>query len=232
MTVEGKSFSQKEHEIMKIGISCRIDEEESYNEVRNSLSVDWISYFNSLKYDPIIIPCGLSNINEYLNNFDLDGIILSGGNNINPKLYHSDYKMDSVYEFRDSSEFDIINYALKNKLPLLGVCRGMSIINIYFNGSLTHNIKNHVNINHKLVINKFLDYFDKEIFVNSFHNHGIKSSNLGSNLNVFAKSEDGFIEGIYNLDKLIFGVQWHPERDPRDEQFDYFLNNFFKKNII
>ena len=216
---------------MKIGISCRIDEAASYYEMRNALSVDWVSYFNSLNYYPILIPNGLSDIDKYLNNFELDGIILSGGNNVSPKLYDSNFKMNSVYDFRDKSEFEIITYALNNKLPLFGICRGMSIINIYFKGSLTHNINNHVNENHKIIIRKFSHYFDREKIVNSFHNHGISESNLGSSLNVFANSEDGFVEGIYNLDKLIYGIQWHPERKPYDTQLNNFISDFFRKKI-
>ena len=216
---------------MKIGISCRIDEAVNYFEVRNALSADWISYFNSLNYYPILIPNGLSDIDKYLNNLELDGIILSGGNNVNPILYDSNIKMNSVYDSRDKSEIKIITYALNNKLPLLGICRGMSIINIYFQGSLTHNIDNHVNVNHKIIIQEFHHYFDREKIVNSFHNHGTREHNVGADLRIFAKSKDGYVEGIYNLDKLIFGIQWHPERRPRDTQIDNFITDVFRKNI-
>ena len=217
---------------MKIGISCRIDKEKSYEELRNALSLDWIDYLSKLNYHPVIIPNRLPNVVEYLSLFELDGIILSGGNNVNPKLYSSDYNMNSVYDIRDNSEFEIITFALRNKLPLLGVCRGMSIINIYFKGSISHNINNHVNVSHKIAITKFSKYFKDEKYVNSYHNHGIASKNLGDGLNIFAKSEDGYVEGIYNLDKLICGVQWHPEREPLDAQFENFINDFFRKKII
>ena len=123
--------------MLKIGISCRVTEELKYSEIRNSLSLDWINYLEDLKFTPVLIPNGLSDFPQFIKILELDGIILSGGNNVDPELYGSKIKMESVFTVRDKSEYHLIEYALLNQIPLIGVCRGMSIINIYFKGKLT-----------------------------------------------------------------------------------------------
>ena len=217
--------------MLNIGISCRITEADSYNEMRNSLAVDWINYFNKINLFPILIPHGIFDIHEYLDNLKLDGIIISGGNNVNPKLYSSNVELNSVYDTRDLGEFEIIKYCLNNKIPLLGVCRGMFIINIFFNGSLTHNVKKHVNVKHEILTNRFNGYFNNKQTVNSFHKHAIKKNDLALELECFAISQDEYVEGIFNLEKLIFGIQWHPEREPFDKGTVSFIKDIMRKKI-
>jgi len=217
--------------MLNIGISCRITEAINYFELRNSLSVDWIDFFNEINFIPILIPHGILNINNYLSKVRLDGVILSGGNNLNPKLYASNDILSSVYDIRDKNEFDIIKYCIKKDLPIIGICRGMFTINIFFNGGLTHNINNHVNVEHDVNISRFNNYFGDKKKVNSFHNHAIKPKDIAPNLDIFAITDDGYIEGIFNSEKSIYGIQWHPERKPIDIQTAAFFNDLFKKQI-
>ena len=151
--------------MLKIGITCRLTEAKDYFEERNSLSLDWISFFNRLDMMPILIPNGIANIESFMAICNFDGIILSGGNNVNPKLYSSNDRLESIYDIRDKNEFEIIRYCLKNNLPLIGICRGMFILNIYFKGGLSHNIKNHVNKNHDyqlLILHHYLTSTTKQ----------------------------------------------------------------------
>lgn len=217
--------------MLNIGISCRVTEAKDYFEERNSLSLDWISLFNRLNFFPILIPNGISNLESFIDNCNLDGVILSGGNNVNPKLYSSNDRLSSIYDIRDKSEFEIIEYCQKNNLPLIGICRGMFILNIFFRGGLSHNIKEHVNQNHKVKISRFNNYFNENKLVNSFHKQGIKKENISPNMDYFAISEDGIIEGIYNIENSFYGLQWHPERKPNDKQTERFMVDIFNKKI-
>ena len=217
--------------MLSIGISCRMTEALNYNELRNSLAVDWITYYKKLEFIPILIPHGISDIGGYINRLKLDGVILSGGNNVNPKLYESDNKINSVYDMRDLNEFEIIRYCINNNLPLIGMCRGMYMVNVFFKGRISHNIKNHVNMEHDILINRFNDYFGDKKVVNSFHQHAIKPDDLAPDMKCFATSKDGCVEGIYNIEKLIFGIQWHPERTSFDIGVATFISDIMKKKI-
>ncbi len=92
--------------------------------------------------------------------FKIKGIILTGGNIVNPKKYKSRNHLSDVYLERDETEKLLFNYAINKELPILGICRGFHFINVELGGKLTHNISCHVNINHPLV-SKNADYNKK-----------------------------------------------------------------------
>ena len=125
----------------KIIVSQRIDYLKSRDEIRDSIDQNLIYFLQKLECLSIPIPnfkinTGIMTSN-FLKSIKPDGIVLSGGNNI------------SQYPDRDELEFNLIEYAIKYKIPLIGICRGMQIINHYFEGSLIK-INNHVNVNHKV----------------------------------------------------------------------------------
>lgn len=208
--------------IKKIGITSRIVEAPGYTEERDALSHDWPTFLESLNLVPIFIPNSLSNIDSFLTNFDLDGFILSGGDDIGDNLK------------RDKTEKHIIEFAIKNKLPIFGVCRGMQVINDFFNGKmLKSNNTKHVNNIH--TVNLLESPFSKtiphdQINVNSFHQNLIKSEILGNNLIPFAiDKSDNTIEGFFHKLLPIIGVMWHPERNPTDPS-KIILENTFNDN--
>ena len=132
-------------------------------------------------------------------------LILSGGDNIG----------DS--QDRDETEQKIINYSLEKKIPLIGICRGMQVINTFFGGTIeTLENSKHVGDPHFVSLNKnFASFLHTEkLQVNSFHNNVIRQKNLGKNLEPFAMANDDTTEGFYHTKLPIFGVMWHPERTP------------------
>jgi N5-(cytidine 5'-diphosphoramidyl)-L-glutamine hydrolase len=189
-----------------IGISLRVVSVKKYNEKRDALSHDWTRFLEQTNSFPIFIPNTLENIEEFLTEMKINGIILSGGDNIGD------------FPERDKTEKNIINFAIKNKIPILGICRGMQILNQFFDGSvIITNDHKHVGKPHNvdLINTKAVELFDNQsILVNSFHNNIIKKENLGQNLIPFALSKnDETIEGFYHANLPIIGVMWHPERD-------------------
>ena len=202
-------------------MSMRATEASNYKETRNSIAYEYIEFFEKLGYLIITIPNNTKYVKKY---FDLkvDLLVLSGGNNINPNLYKNNSALDGVYNERDNMEKNLISLAIDNEIPVLGICRGFHILNIYFKGKLSHNIKNHVNKNHILKSNSDI-LNDKE--ANSFHNQAIYVDDLSKELELLATTEDSIVEACINYEKKILGLQWHPER--QDKKYDLELINKF-----
>lgn len=207
----------------KIGISLRIVKAPNYNENRDSLSHDWILFFEKLNFIPVFIPNKLVNVSEFLDEMNVDGLILSGGDNIGD------------FPERDSTEKAIIDYGIKKKLPLFGVCRGMQIINNYFSGTNTttsdhkhvdtsHTVKIVNTDNHQILSSKLIE-------VNSFHNNLINSDVLGKDLEPFALATDNTVEGFFHKFLPIVGVMWHPERSQNEINKEILSKVFHRPNF-
>ena len=210
------------NEIKKIGITLRVEHIEKYNEKRDAISHDWVKFLETSNTFPIFIPNTLKDTKHFLKTMNLDGIILSGGDN----------KGDDIE--RDNTEKEIIELAIKEKIPILGICRGMQVLNDFFGGGLVlSNDSDHVAKRHEI---KLIDTNSREIFqsekieVNSFHNNLIKKEILGDDLRVFAVSEtDNTIEGFYHKNLPIVGVMWHPEREQNPQNELKLMNCFYDK---
>ncbi len=170
----------------------------------------------------IIIPTKV-NYHEYLDNFEICGIILSGGGD----LYSIDKSELSLQ--RDKKEKQILDYAIINSIPIIGVCRGMQFIAESFNSTLK-SITNHVSVKHEIFpVSKFWGstYFNDREKVNSYHNYAIE--NLSDDLICTFKSSDGCIESFIHESQKIYCQMWHPEREVPFANFDLkIFQNFFK----
>lgn len=162
----------------------------------------------------------------------MDGFVFQGGNDIAPETYGEEpiglWKGDS---YRDQYELKILDYALKHDKPVLGICRGFQLLNVYFGGSLYQDIQTqkpdaiqhrdaeaYDQLNHEIVFTegKLLDklhLYEMIRKVNSVHHQGVKE--LGKGLEVLAIcQEDGIIEAFLwknTAEGKVMGVQWHPE---------------------
>ena len=210
-------------DLKRIGISSRIMNIEKFDEKRDTISHDWIDFLQKLEILPIIIPNKLKNVDEYISTLNLDGIILSGGDNI------------GEFPERDKTEIRIIDYSTRNNIPILGVCRGMQLINEFFNGkNVKSDNSNHVGKYHNVKVKNlnFKDILGEELEVNSFHNNLIKKEDVGQELEIFAESEeDSTIEGYFHKRYPIIGVMWHPERD-QDQEYQSKIINILYNQLI
>ncbi|MCV0411903.1 gamma-glutamyl-gamma-aminobutyrate hydrolase family protein [Nitrosarchaeum sp.] len=205
--------------LKKIGITMRISDSQSYTEKRDAISHDWGKFLNKLNLLPIFIPNSIENINEYLSESGIEGIIISGGDNLGDDL------------IRDQTEKKVIDFGIKNKIPILGVCRGMQAINVFFGGNIKKNKSvDHVSKRHNIkFISNDVPHITDVIEVNSFHRNLIEENDLGKDLKIFAKCQDDeSVEGIRHTKLPIIGVMWHPERDMND--FQIHLLDFLKGN--
>ncbi len=200
-----------------VGISLRVVLVDKFNEKRDVLSQDWTKFLEKINAYPILIPNTLSNVEEFFSKIHIDVLVLSGGDNI------------GEYPERDETEKRLINFAIKKNIPILGVCRGMQILNDYFGGTtIIANNQQHVGKSHTvdLINPKFSQNFGKNLLnVNSFHNNIITHENLGKNLEPFALcTNDDTVEGFFHKNFSIIGVMWHPERDSNVELEQTLMN--------
>ena len=135
---------------------------------------------------------------------------------------------------RDARETDWITSALENGQPIIGICRGMQLLNIYFGGEV-ENIperlqENHLNDvfdddeDHSFRLSEFHQVYDSDgdsKTVNSRHHQHCRWVPL--NFEITHRATDGTVEGFQDLEKRIWAVQWHPERDECDNN-EYPLN--------
>jgi len=171
---------------------------------------------------PIILP--ITDIEPDLD--FIDAILISGGDfDIDPKYFGESITSSRVKinANRTVYEFKIIDHFIKNKKPILGICGGAQLINVFFKGSLIQDIdskiqheqlnpRNETSHEIKLTNDSLLQKLTskKTIFVNSAHHQAV--DNIGENLIIDAYANDGIIEAFHHS-KLPYcvGVQWHPE---------------------
>ena len=180
-------------------------------------------------------------------NFDdigrCDGVVLTGGGDVHPRFYNKmEYleRCDEIDEKRDDFEWRVLEHAEKNRLPLLGICRGLQMANVYFGGTLLPHIPDYGKSDHSKIgdddrrhvvqvdpgseLRKIVAVLSGEI--NSAHHQS--ADRIGKGLVANAFSPDGVVEGLERQNMrdgaFLLLVQWHPER-MKD------LENVFSKNI-
>lgn len=185
------------------------------------------------------IPLGYTDNQEQLKAYaDLcDGFLFSGGVDVDPKCYGETIAFDSVEvdEMRDGFEMAMFPHALASGKPVLGICRGIQIMNVCLGGTLYQHIDHHrqeqpgTTREQKLNLTKggYLQQLTglDEIRVNSFHHQNIKD--LAPGLDVEAVSDDGYVEAVRDPKHPFFvGVQFHPEIYIGQEDDDHSLKLF------
>jgi putative glutamine amidotransferase len=181
---------------------------------------------------PVLIPI-TDNIEALQELYDrLDGILFTGGNDIDPELYHKSLnpKTKDVSKRRDQVEVNLMKWALDDNKPILAICRGAQLLNVICGGSLyqdidsevegasdhgastakedIEHIAHHLTVDNDSIFGQIIE--GSGIAANTHHHQAIKD--IAPNLKITARAEDGIIEGVEIPDaKFVLGIQCHPE---------------------
>jgi putative glutamine amidotransferase len=218
-----------------IGITCSMEYRKEGRKYPTSQTFDYInrSYYEAVDRSggfPIILPNSKRKISVRGNIELVDGLLVSGGNDVDPKLYGERKKAKNlgVTRERDLFEIALVRNAKANRVPVLAICRGMQLVNVAFGGSLyqdfsfgkgflDHTLEGSTVYykKHPVVVEEDSRLYNiigkKRVMVNTSHHQMVKK--VAPGFVAAAHSErDGVIEAIESKDDhLILCVQWHPE---------------------
>ncbi len=230
-----------------VGVSASINFEVNEFYANSFISTAYTDSIIRADGIPLIFPiCNNENVVKKMVE-SVDGVLLSGGSDIHPFLFNEEpiKEIGTISQERDFLDFKVLQYAVEMKKPVLGICRGHQVINVFFSGNIYQDISSqtssqikhaqsaHTNLaTHKINIKKdsFLyDIFGDSAEINSFHHQAIKD--VADKFDVIATSNDGIIEAIeYKGDEFIVGTQWHPEKmTESNEKMQEIFNRFVEK---
>lgn len=202
----------------------------SFDEKMHSQRITYAQAIWAAGGEAILLPCNpdKSNCGQIISM--LDGLLAPGGHDIDPEFY-GEKKMDEcgkITRYEDEYDMELVKEAVKQRKPVLGICRGMQLINVLYGGTLYQDIPTQYDTEiihmrtetgveryHTVTTEKesYLAEVLKEtenIKVNTSHHQAVKE--LAKGFRVAAKAPDGIIEAMENGDASILCVQWHPER--------------------
>ncbi len=209
---------------------------------RDFLMHTYVRYLSALDILPVLIPNNVPDLPGYLAALDVCGVVLTGGGDLDPARYgHANTHSVAIMPERDDTEFRLLDWALAQPCPVLGICRGVQVINAYLGGTLVQDIPALLNgtVDHDDVVHP-VQIVDQafaaiigaaEIVTNSHHHQALTAANLAPDLVPFALSApDGVIEGVYHREQALIGVQWHPEQTTPSRETDLALFRHFLAN--
>lgn len=205
----------------RVGLTQRVSVVPEYGERRDCLDQQWTHLLEGLGYTPVPLPNCVDDAEQYLAGLDLDAVVLTSGND----LTSVDDPENPARE-RDAFETAVLDYALETGLPVLGVCRGLELVNDYFGGTLTP-VSDHVACTHTVEFRETAHVGETgsvtlpaRATVNSYHDWGIDGDDVGDNLAVVATAADGTVECVVHESQPVWGLMWHPERESPSEDID------------
>ncbi|HEX7255011.1 MAG TPA: gamma-glutamyl-gamma-aminobutyrate hydrolase family protein [Gaiellaceae bacterium] len=186
-----------------------------------------LSYVRAVEHAggrPLVVPPVQEGVEGTLD--ALDGLLLSGGTDLNPELYGAERhpETDIPREERDRAELALLEAALDRDMPVLAICRGSQLLNVARGGDLVQHLPEAVgHERHKHRPGAFSDHsvqlapdsrlgglLGEHAPVKSHHHQGM--GRIGDGLREVAWAEDGVVEGLEDPGKrFALGVLWHPE---------------------
>lgn len=201
-----------------IVVTQRVDFTSGRNEARDSFAHSYYEVFKDC-FRLIPIPSKTVDVAGFCAEVRAEGILLTGGNSV--VVTDEDY-----CGLRHQVERKILAYAEDENIPVIGICHGLQFINDYLGGNITK-INGHVCSTHYVNFGRECLYR-----VNSYHDYGIKVSQLAKSLVPLGVADDDTVEMAIHSRLPWIGLMWHPERDIEFQilWFD-LINKVFNKEL-
>ena len=163
----------------------------------------------------------------------LDGLLLTGGCDVEPKRYGAEPDGRGDYEaHRDEQELSLLAAALEVGLPVLGICRGLQVLNVHAGGTLHQHLPDHARFDvdpattvHQVSFDPgttLHELYGPVLEVNSLHHQAVDA--VGRGLAATGRAADGTVEGLELAGAPVLAVQWHPEmRDVHEPVFAWLI---------
>ncbi|RKT20031.1 anthranilate synthase component 2/putative glutamine amidotransferase [Streptomyces sp. 1114.5] len=181
---------------------------------------------------PVLLPPQPGGVGHLLD--VLDGLVLAGGPDVDPARYAAaaDPRTGPPHRPRDDWESSLLHAALARDLPLLGICRGMQLLNVELGGTLLQHLPDNSHqhvparfVHHRVTVtdgSRLAAVLGPAADVSCYHHQAV--DRLGTGLQVTARGADGTVEALELPDRrFALGVQWHPETDPDDPRLFHAL---------
>jgi len=173
------------------------------------------------------------------------GLVLAGGVDVDPRLYKEKPgpKTDKPNEERDHQELALLEQAVESDIPVLCICRGHQLMNVFFGGSILQDIadEGHKWHDDDTLSSRYHNIIasggivggvygeGQAVRVNSRHHQGVTLERVAKGLTVTATSHDGFAEALESAqNRWVVGVQWHPERPEMHPDSDSLWQAFVR----
>ncbi len=188
------------------------------------IPLDYVEAVERAGGRPVLVPPSEEGVDETLE--ALDGIVFSGGADVDPSIYGADPhpETDSPQARRDAGELALLRAALDRDMPTLAICRGVQLLNVARGGDLVQHLPEALGHDeHKTTPGVFAEHpvevqegtrlasmIGARSDVTSHHHQGL--GRLGQGLVENARAHDGTLEGVEDPAlRFAIGVQWHPE---------------------
>lgn len=196
---------------------------------RISLATEYVRVLTEVGAVAMILPMVETKEAIWYQSQAIDGLVLSGGGDVSPLLYGQEPAegIGQVDSARDRWEMALCRLIIQQKKPLLGICRGMQVLNIVLGGDVYPDIRTQAgrlshwqtsevgslwHTVHHSTCSMLERLFGSKLAVNSYHHQAVRR--IGEGLTISAMATDGTVEAIEGEQGRLLGVQYHPEYLP------------------
>ena len=206
--------------IVRLAITMRTTRHGVGSEQMDALAQSWYEIVYEILPETILVPIpnNFPMARKILSDTQIHGLILSGGDDLGSA------------PARDRVEAYLLSLAETERWPVLGVCRGMQMINSYFGGQLEKNVHSRGEISHAgtdhpvRLLGELKELAStEELTVNSYHNHGVTTEGMADSFVPLATAVGGLVEAFNHHRLPMLGIMWHPERYSAVQDFDRVL---------